>query len=159
MPNVKELHVNGSRRPLDAEENRPLLSVLRDDLGLTGAKYGCGEGHCGACTVLIGGRAARSCQTRVGAAAGKEIRTIEGLADNDWLHPLQLAFLDCGALQCGYCTPGMIMQALELLTDRPKADRAAIVSGMNGNVCRCGTYGRIVAAIEQAARTMNGGGR
>jgi aerobic-type carbon monoxide dehydrogenase small subunit (CoxS/CutS family) len=159
MPNVTSLNVNGARQTLDADDNRYLLSVLRDDLGLSGAKYGCGEGRCGACTVLVDGQATRSCQTRVSAVAGKQIRTIEGLATGDRLHPLQQAFLDCGALQCGYCTPGMIMQATELLNKQPSADREAIVKGMNGNVCRCGTYVRIIAAIEKAAQSMKGGVR
>lgn len=159
MPNITSLNVNGANRPLDADDNRYLLSVLRDDLGLSGAKYGCGEGRCGACTVLIDGQATRSCQTRVSAVADKQIRTIEGLATGDRLHPLQQAFLDCGAMQCGYCTPGMIMQAAELLNKQPTADREAIAKGMNGNVCRCGTYVRIVAAIEKAAQSMKGGVR
>jgi aerobic-type carbon monoxide dehydrogenase small subunit (CoxS/CutS family) len=159
MPNVTELHVNGSRRPIDADENRYLLSVLRDDLGLAGAKYGCGEGKCGSCTVLIDGQATRSCQTRVGNVGGKPIKTIEGLATGDRLHPLQQAFLDCGALQCGYCTPGMIMSAAELLAAQKSPNRDEIVKAMNGNVCRCGTYLRIVCAIEQAAQSMNGGAR
>jgi aerobic-type carbon monoxide dehydrogenase small subunit (CoxS/CutS family) len=159
MPNVTELQINGAHQPLDADENRYLLSVLRDDLGLTGAKYGCGEGRCGSCTVLIDGQATRSCQTRVSAVTGKKIRTIEGLANGDKLHPIQQAFLDCGAMQCGYCTPGMIMQAVDLLNSQPGADREAIIKGMNGNVCRCGTYVRIVAAIEQAGKAMKGGGR
>src|SRR5437016_7691903 len=102
MPNVTELHVNGTRRPLAADADRTLLSVLRDDRGLTGAKYGCGEGRCGACTVLVDGKAVRSCNTRVGVVAGKQVRTIEGLADGDRLHPVQEAFLACNAMQCGY---------------------------------------------------------
>src|SRR5207248_7057352 len=112
MPTVKELHVNGARRAVDADDNRTLLSVLRDDLGLTGCKYGCGEGRCGACTVLIDGQPTRSCTTRVGTAQGKPIRTIESLAVGEKLHPLQEAFLEAGAMQCGYCTPGMILSAL-----------------------------------------------
>ena len=159
MTTVRELHVNGKRHPLAADANRTLLSVLRDDLGLTGAKYGCGEGHCGACTVLVDGQPARSCKTRVEAAQGKPIRTIEGLADGDRLHPLQMAFLDAGAMQCGYCTPGMIMSAVALLEERPTVNRDDIVRSMNGNVCRCGTYQRIVTAIERAARVMKGGAR
>src|SRR6266849_6795738 len=111
MNQVTELHVNGSKRPLQADAERSLLSVLRDDLGLTGCKYGCGEGRCGACTVLIDGQSTRSCVTRVGAVQAKQIRTIEGLASGDTLHPLQEAFLEAGALQCGYCTPGMILSA------------------------------------------------
>src|SRR5215831_5996063 len=123
MATVKELHVNGVRRRIDADGERSLLSVLRDDLDLTGSKYGCGEGRCGACTVLLDGKPVRSCTTRVGAAEGKAIRTIEGLAQGDKLHPLQQAFLDAGALQCGYCTSGMLLSALALLTDQPGAGR------------------------------------
>ena len=159
MPSIKELHVNGSRRSLDADPERTLLSVLRDDLDLTGSKYGCGEGRCGACTVLIDGQPTRSCVTRVGAVAGKQIRTIEGLAEGGKLHPLQEAFLQAGALQCGYCTPGMIMSAVGLLANDPQASREDIVRSMNGNICRCGTYARIVTAIEQAAKAMKGGAR
>jgi aerobic-type carbon monoxide dehydrogenase small subunit (CoxS/CutS family) len=159
MATIKELHVNGSRRPVEADTERSLLSVLRDDLDLTGSKYGCGEGRCGACTVLLDGQPVRSCTTRVGAAAGKPIRTIEGLAQGERLHPLQEAFLQAGALQCGYCTPGMIMSALALLTSQPEATRDEIVRSMNGNLCRCGTYARILTAIEQAAKVMKGGTR
>lgn len=157
MPAVKELQVNGIKRSVDADTDRTLLSVLRDDLGLTGCKYGCGEGECGACTVLLDGRRIRSCSTSVGAAEGKPIRTIEGLANGDKLHPVQEAFLECGSMQCGYCTPGMIMSAVGLLELKPEAGRDEIVQGMNGNICRCGTYTRIVCAIEKAAKTMKGG--
>jgi aerobic-type carbon monoxide dehydrogenase small subunit (CoxS/CutS family) len=159
MPAVKELHVNGTARPVDADAARTLLSVLRDDLGLTGAKYGCGEGECGACTVLVDGRPVRSCSTRVGTAAEKKISTVEGLAVGEKLHALQQAFLDHDALQCGYCTPGMIMSALALLTNNPEPTREEIIRGMTGNICRCGTYTRIIAAIEQAAKAMKGGGK
>jgi aerobic-type carbon monoxide dehydrogenase small subunit (CoxS/CutS family) len=159
MPAVKELHVNGAAKPVAADPERTLLSVLRDDLGLTGAKYGCGEGHCGACTVLIDGRAVRSCSTRVEAAAEKKISTIEGLAAGDKLHAIQEAFLDIGAMQCGYCTPGMILSALALLSKNPQPTRDEIIIGMNGNICRCGTYQRIITAVEQAAKTMKGGGQ
>jgi aerobic-type carbon monoxide dehydrogenase small subunit (CoxS/CutS family) len=159
MPNVKELTVNGARRAVDTDPERSLLSVLRDDLGLTGAKYGCGEGNCGACTVLLDGQRVRSCVTRVGAADGKPVRTVEGLADGDKLHPLQQAFLDAGALQCGYCTPGLLMSAVGLLEATPDAGREEIARGLNGNVCRCGTYTRIVAAVEKAAREMKGGAK
>jgi nicotinate dehydrogenase subunit A len=157
MPNVKELHVNGANKPVNADAERSLLSVLRDDLGLTGAKYGCGEGECGACTVLLDGKRVRSCTTRVGSAEGKPIRTIEGIASGDKLHPVQEAFLACGAMQCGYCTPGMIVSAVGLLENKPQPTRDEIVSGMNGNICRCGTYTRIVAAVEKAAQAMKGG--
>jgi aerobic-type carbon monoxide dehydrogenase small subunit (CoxS/CutS family) len=159
MPTVTELRVNGDKRPVAADPDRTLLSVLRDDLGLTGSKYGCGEGRCGACTVHLDGHRAHSCVTRIGTVQGKEVRTIEGLAIGDRLHPLQQAFLDAGALQCGYCTPGMIMAAAALLADNPAPSRDEIVKALNGNVCRCGTYGRIVTAVEQAAKAMKGGGK
>ena len=159
MPSIREIHVNGSKRMLDADPDRSLLSVLRDDLELTGCKYGCGEGRCGACTVLIDGQPTRSCTTPVGEVEDKHVRTIEGVVNGDKLHPLQEAFLEAGAMQCGYCTPGMIMSALALLTNEPQPDRAEIVRFMNGNICRCGTYGRIVTAIEKAAKAMKGGGQ
>ena len=159
MATVKELHVNGSKRPLDADAERSLLSVLRDDLDLTGSKYGCGEGRCGACTVLLDGQPVRSCSTLVGSAAEAEIQTIEGLAKDGKLHPLQEAFIKADALQCGYCTSGMIMSAVALLNRDPQPSRDDIVRFMNVNICRCGTYTRIVAAIEEAARTMKGGSK
>jgi aerobic-type carbon monoxide dehydrogenase small subunit (CoxS/CutS family) len=159
MPTVSELNVNGKKCSVEADAQRSLLSVLRDDLDLTGCKYGCGEGKCGACTVLVDGRPIRSCNTEVGDAAGKPIRTIESLAEKDKLHPLQQAFLDSGAMQCGYCTPGMLMSAFALLTRKPDADRDEIVRSMAGNICRCGTYSRIVAAVEKAALVMKGGVR
>jgi aerobic-type carbon monoxide dehydrogenase small subunit (CoxS/CutS family) len=159
MPTITELHVNGSKRAIEADAERSLLSVLRDDLDLTGCKYGCGEGRCGACTVLIDGRPTRSCTTPVAAVQGKKVRTIEGLAVGDKLHPLQEAFLQAGALQCGYCTPGMILSAVGLLTREAEPSREEIFRAMQGNICRCGTYTRIAAAIEQAARIMKGGER
>ncbi len=152
MANVKELHVNGSRRVVDSDPERSLLSVLRDDLDLTGSKYGCGEGRCGACTVLLDGQAVRSCSTLVGAAGSKSIETIEGLAKDGKLHPVQEAFLEADALQCGYCTCGMIMSACSLLKRDPHPSRDDIVRAMNGNICRCGVYPRILSAIERAAR-------
>jgi aerobic-type carbon monoxide dehydrogenase small subunit (CoxS/CutS family) len=156
MATVKELHVNGSRRVVNADSERSLLSVLRDDLDLTGSKYGCGEGRCGACTVLLDGRAVRSCSTPVSTAADTEIQTIEGLAKDGKLHPLQEAFLKHDALQCGYCTCGMIMSALALLSRDPDPSREDIVRFMNGNICRCGAYPRIVAAIQEAAQRKGG---
>jgi aerobic-type carbon monoxide dehydrogenase small subunit (CoxS/CutS family) len=159
MATVAELHVNGARRRIDADAERPLLSVLRDDLDLCGSKYGCGEGRCGACTVLVDGRPVRSCVTPLSTAEGKIVRTIEGLASADRLHPLQQAFLEADALQCGYCTPGMIMSALALLDQTPRPSREEIVRAMNGNICRCGTYPRIIAAIEEASRRLQGGAR
>jgi aerobic-type carbon monoxide dehydrogenase small subunit (CoxS/CutS family) len=159
MATIKELHINGSRRVLDADAERSLLSVLRDDLDLTGSKYGCGEGRCGSCTVLIDGQPVRSCTTRVGAVSDKPIRTIEGLAGDGELHPVQQAFLQADALQCGYCTSGMIMSAVALLSREPEPSRDDIVRAMNGNICRCGTYSRILTAIERAAKAMKGGGK
>src|SRR6516225_6268285 len=159
MPAIKELHVNGSRRALDADGERSLLSVLRDDLDLTGCKYGCGEGRCGACTVLIDGQPTRSCVTRTDAVAGKQVKTIEGLAAGGKLHPVQEAFLAADALQCGYCTPGMILSAVGLLAREPNPSREDIARAMSVNVCRCGAYSRIVTAIEQAARVLRGGGK
>ena len=159
MSRITELNVNGSRLKVEVDSEKSLLSVLRDDLDLTGSKYGCGEGQCGACTVLIGGVLARSCITQVGAAASKPITTIEGLESNGRLHPLQQAFIDADALQCGYCTSGMIMSGVALLSKNPSPGEAEIVRLMEGNVCRCGTYPRIVAAITKAARQMKGGAR
>jgi nicotinate dehydrogenase subunit A len=159
MDPITKLHVNGGDRTLAADPDRTLLSVLRDDLCLTGSKYGCGEGRCGACTVHIDGQRAYSCQTRISNVRAKKVSTIEGLATGDRLHPLQQAFLDVGSMQCGYCTPGMIMAAAVLLSDNPTPTRDEVIRGMNGNICRCGTYGRIISAIEQAATAMKGGGQ
>jgi aerobic-type carbon monoxide dehydrogenase small subunit (CoxS/CutS family) len=159
MPTVKALHVNGTSQSIDAEADRSLLSVLRDDLGLTGAKYGCGEGHCGACTVLIEGKATRSCITRMETVEDKKVRTVEGLTAGQKMHAIQEAFLAAGSMQCGYCTPGMVMSAYSLLSEKPDPTRDEIIKGMNGNICRCGTYTRIIAAIEQAAKAMKGGGK
>ena len=151
MARVTELLVNGGRRRIDVDADRTLLSVLRDDLDLTGAKFGCGEGQCAACTVLIDGVAAKSCLTKVGAVAGKKIVTIEGLAPEGALHPVQQAFLDADALQCGYCTPGMILGAVALLRRTPNPTDSEIATGMNGHICRCGTYPRVISAIRSAA--------
>ncbi len=147
------LAINGKSYSVDTDPQTSLLTVLREDLDLTGSKYGCGEGMCGACTVLIDGKAQRSCVTRVGSVAGKQITTIEGLADGDRLHPVQQAFLDVGAMQCAYCTSGMIMSAVALLKKNPSPSESDIVDFMDGNVCRCGTYSRIVTAIQKAAKT------
>ncbi len=153
MPKPIELHINGTLRRVDADPERSLLSVLRDDLDLTGTKYGCGEGQCGACTLLIDGRPTRSCLTAVGAAVNKEIVTIEGLsAEGGSLHPVQQAFLDMDALQCGWCTPGMILGAVGLLRSNPNAGEAEIAAGLNGHICRCGTYPRIIAAVRAVAK-------
>jgi aerobic-type carbon monoxide dehydrogenase small subunit (CoxS/CutS family) len=151
------LTINGRPQSVSADPRRSLLSVLRDDLQLTGCKYGCGEGECGACTVIIDGKATRSCITPLADCADKRLTTIEGLADGNKLHPLQQAFLDAGAMQCGYCTPGMIMNGAALLEKHPRPTRDQIIDGMNGNVCRCGTYSRIIAALEQAAEATKGG--
>jgi aerobic-type carbon monoxide dehydrogenase small subunit (CoxS/CutS family) len=151
MLKVTELHINGKFYQVDADAETSLLSVLRDQLDLTGSKYGCGEGQCGACTVLLDGEMHRSCITPVGAAAKKQISTIEGLAENNRLRPLQQAFLDEQALQCGYCTSGMIMSATALLRAHPDPSEDQIRQFMQGNVCRCGTYPRIVRAIQRAA--------
>ena len=143
------LHINGTPHPTEVDPDRTLLSVLRDELGLTGTKYGCGEGKCGACTVLVDGAPVQTCQMTVGAAAGSHILTVEGLASGDELHPLQAAFLAEGALQCGYCTPGMIMSALDLAHNNPQASEAEIARAMQDHICRCGSYARIVAAITK----------
>jgi len=148
---VTELDVNGARRRLDADPERTLLSVLRDDLDLTGTKFGCGEGQCAACTVLIDGVPTRSCLTKVGSLAGKKIVTIEGLAPEGKLHPVQEAFLEADAMQCGWCTPGMILGAVGLLRRTPHPSESEIINGMNGHICRCGTYPRVIAAIRSAA--------
>lgn len=148
-----ELEVNGHRHSLDVDPSRSLLGVLRDELALTGAKYGCGEGQCGACTVLLGEHAVHSCLTPVSAAVGTSITTVEGLERDGRLHPVQEAFLHENALQCGYCTTGMIMTAVALLRATPRPSRTDVVSAMQGNLCRCGTYSRIVAAIERAAES------
>ncbi len=151
-----ELRVNGEQRRVDADAQQSLLSTLRDQLDLMGCKYGCGEGRCGACTVLIDGKATRSCVTPVGDCGGRPITTIEGLAHDGKLHPLQQAFLDCGAMQCGYCTTGMIMSGVGLLQRNQSPTTEEVKRSMEGNVCRCGTYPRIVAALEMAAGSMKG---
>lgn len=151
-----ELLINGVRHQVDAEPDRTLLTVLRDELDLTGTKYGCGEGQCGACTVLIAGLPARACQTRAAALNGKAVTTIEALEKNGRLHPLQQAFLDHQAMQCGYCTPGMILSGVALLAKNANPSREEIVSALQGNVCRCGTYPRIIAAVQAAALKLKG---
>lgn len=151
-----ELEVNGVKRHVEADTEASLLEVLREDLGLTGTKYGCGESQCGACTVLIGGQAVHSCIASVGEAVGQPITTIEGLEKNGKLHPVQQAFLDHGAMQCGYCASGMIMAAVGFLSTNPNPTDAQITGHMSGNICRCGGYPRMVAAIKDAAQTMRG---
>jgi aerobic-type carbon monoxide dehydrogenase small subunit (CoxS/CutS family) len=151
--------LNGSPRRLTVDETRMLLWVLRDDLGLTGTKFGCGESVCGACTVLVDDEAVRSCVTPVGEVHGKKVVTIEGLAHDDRLHPLQEAFVQHLGYQCGYCTPGMIMGAHALLLKNPKPTRAQIVQHMEAHLCRCGAHVRIFDAIESASAAMAGGAR
>jgi len=151
MAKVTSLSVNGRKLPVDVDSTVSLLSVLRNDLDLTGSKYGCGEGQCGACTVLIDGQPMRSCITQVGRAAEKQITTIEGLEKDGKLHPLQAAFIKADAMQCAYCTSGMIVAASALLNKNSKPSRADIIAGMNGNICRCGTYQRIIEAIQIAS--------
>ena len=154
MPSNINLLINGQTLRVDAEPNDTLLSVLREQLDLTGSKYGCGEGQCGACTVLIDGKAHRSCITPVSSVANKSVTTIEGLARGQHLHPVQQAFLDEDAMQCAYCTSGMIMSAVSLLNNKRNPSDEEILQFMQGNICRCGTYPRIVAAIRKAADAM-----
>ena len=149
------LSVNGTDRKVSAPAEETLLSVLRNRLGLTGTKYGCGEGQCGACTVLLDARAVRSCQMPVGDAAGKSITTIEGLEQDGRLHPVQQAFLETEAFQCGYCTPGMIVSAMALLKKNANPSEGEIASSLAGNICRCGTYTRIVSAVRRAAQSAS----
>jgi aerobic-type carbon monoxide dehydrogenase small subunit (CoxS/CutS family) len=151
MPDAIELRINGAAKNVQSNPDRSLLSVLRDDLDLTGAKYGCGEGQCGACTVLVDGKPTRSCLTSVRTVAGKEILTVEGLEKDGKLHPVQEAFLEIGAMQCGYCTCGMILTAVALLNSKPQPTEQDIVESMNGNICRCCAYPRIAAAVRSAA--------
>ena len=154
MQDKLQLHVNGSAHNIKVDPDRSLLSVLREELGMTGAKYGCGEGQCGACTVLLDGKPTRSCITRVGAVDKKQVTTIEGLENEGVLHPVQAAFLEADAMQCGYCTSGMIMSAVGLLKRNGNPTEAEIMSAMQGNMCRCGTYRRIIRAIQKAAQTQ-----
>ena len=156
MNRILRFQLNGKPVELKTDDERTLLWVLRGDLEATGTKYGCGEGICGSCTVVVDGEAVRSCAATVGSIDGKDVLTIEGLATDGRLHPLQQAFVDHGALQCGYCTPGMIMNAYAMLRANAKPDAAAIASGMEDNLCRCGAHPRIVAAIQDAARKMGG---
>ncbi|MGC8884374.1 MAG: (2Fe-2S)-binding protein [Bryobacteraceae bacterium] len=149
--------VNGEPREVDTYPDRPLLEVLREDFGLTGTKYGCGEGQCRACTVLLDGAPVLSCITPVRAAAGRRITTIEGLARNGELHPVQEAFLREGAMQCGYCTAGMVLRTVALLEKTPAPTRARILDALQGSLCRCCGYPRIVAAVELAARLRRAG--
>jgi aerobic-type carbon monoxide dehydrogenase small subunit (CoxS/CutS family) len=151
--------LNGNPVSLSVDPARMLLWVLRTEFGLTGTKYSCGEGHCGACTVLIDDEAVRSCQFPVKDVRSKSVVTIEGLASGDKLHPLQAAFVRYNAMQCGYCTPGMILSAYSLLKKNPRPTRGQILQGLEDNLCRCGGYTRIIQAVETAAREMARGGR
>ena len=151
MPSNINLLINGQTVRVDAQPNETLLAVLREQLDLTGSKYGCGEGQCGACTVLIDGKAHRSCTTPVSSVANKSVTTIEGLARGQHLHPVQQAFIDEDAMQCAYCTSGMIMSAVALLNNKRNPTDEEILQFMQGNICRCGTYPRIVSAIRKAA--------
>ncbi len=156
MPNPIAFKLNDKPVRLDVDPDRTLLWVLRTDLGLTGTKFGCGEGHCGACTVLLDGAPVRSCLQKVKDVKGKEVLTIEGLATNGTLHPVQKAFLEHDALQCGFCTPGMVLTAVGLLAKKPKPTREQIIQGMEQNLCRCGAHTRIIDAITAAASELKG---
>ncbi|PSR55878.1 ferredoxin [Adhaeribacter arboris] len=146
-----ELQVNGVKRTAKATPETSLLSVLRDEFDLTGTKYGCGEGQCGACTVLLDGKAVRSCRTPISSLSGKEIITVEGLEKNGRLHPVQEAYLKVDVFQCGYCASGMVLSTVALLKNNPHPTQEQIIDFMNGNICRCGTYPRILQAIQEAA--------
>jgi aerobic-type carbon monoxide dehydrogenase small subunit (CoxS/CutS family) len=154
MTTTIRFSLNGVAKSLDVEEDRMLLWVLRTELGLTGTKFGCGEGFCGSCTVLVDGKPERSCQLPMRGVAGKKVMTIEGLAKNGELHPVQAAFVEHDALQCGFCTPGMILAAYGLLLENSQPTRQEILQHMDDNLCRCGAHVRIVAAIETAAAEM-----
>ncbi len=153
------LRVNGVERAVSGDRGRSLLRVLREELDLTGTKYACGEGECGACTVLVDGVAVRACRTPLSEVAGRSITTIEGLADGDRLHPVQQAFLDAGAFQCGFCTPGMIVAVVSLLAQNPRPGDAEVRSALDGNLCRCGGYLRILDAVQRAVRASESGAR
>jgi aerobic-type carbon monoxide dehydrogenase small subunit (CoxS/CutS family) len=154
MAKTIELEVNGKRYSVNYPPDTPLLYVLRDEIGLTGSKYGCGEGQCGACTVLIGGAPRRSCQIPVSSAAGKPVTTIEGLEKEGRLHPVQQAFLDAGAFQCAFCTSGMIMSSVGLLQGNANPSQSEIIQFLQGHICRCGAHPRIIDAVRQAAKMM-----
>lgn len=155
MATITRLHVNGGEAAVRADGEKPLLGVLRDDLGLTGCKPGCGEGQCGACTVLVDDKPVRACSMKAGDVGEGKIRTVEGLAKDGKLHPVQQAFLDADALQCGYCTCGMIMSAVALLEKHPRPTEEEFHAGMDGNICRCGVYNNIRAAVKLAAETRS----
>jgi aerobic-type carbon monoxide dehydrogenase small subunit (CoxS/CutS family) len=155
MKEAIQFTLNNKPVRLDVENDRMLLWVLRTELGLTGTKYGCGEGFCGACTVLVDKVAVRSCQLPIIEVKGKEVLTIEGLTKNGELHPLQRAFMEHNALQCGYCTPGMILNAYGLLVKNPRPSYNDIVQAMEGNLCRCSSYNRIIEAVQSVSRSFN----
>lgn len=157
MARVSELNVNGTRHAVDVDGEATLLSVLRDQLDLTGTKYGCGEGQCAACTVLIDGNPRHSCQIKAGSIGQRKITTIEGLEKNGELHPVQQAFIDADAMQCAYCTSGMVLGGVALLASNPNPTEEQIIEYMNGHLCRCGVYQRIVEAIALAAKRMKAG--
>ncbi len=156
MNKIIKFILNGKQTSIKVDGERMLLWVLRTDLGLTGTKYGCGEGICGSCTVLIDGDAVRSCQISIKEVEGKSVTTIEGLENNGKLHPVQKAFIDNDALQCGYCTPGMIMNAVALLNKKPDLSEKEIIEGMEDNLCRCGAHKRIVSAVKDASNAIGG---
>ncbi len=156
MKRTIRFRLNGRPVAMETEDERMLLWLLRNDLELTGTKFGCGLGVCGACTVAVDGEAMRSCQTPLASVQGKSVVTIEGLERDGRLHPLQQAFIDHGGFQCGYCTSGMIMNAFAFLQQQPKPSREAIVEGMDGNLCRCGAHQRIIAAIQEASQKTGG---
>ena len=156
MEEIIQFELNGKTVELKADPNQTLLWILRTEFGLTGTKYGCGLGYCGSCTVLINGEAMRSCSMTMGDVKDAKVITIEGLAENGKLHPVQQAFIDHDALQCGYCTPGMIMNAVGLLNQNPEPTREDIINGMEDNLCRCGAHNRIIDAVASAAKAMKG---
>ena len=149
--------LNGKKTSVNVDSDRSLLSVLRKEFALTGTKYGCGEGHCGACTVLVNNESVRSCITAMDEVRGKEVTTIEGLAKGNDLHPLQKAFIKHDAMQCGFCTSGMILTAHGFLIENPDPDESGIINAMDNNLCRCGSYKRILEAVKAAAKEMKGG--
>ena len=157
MEKLIRFKLNGKKTEITVDPTLTLLWVLRDQFGLTGTKYGCGEGHCGSCTVLIENEAYQSCAVQIGDVADQSILTIEGISSNGQLHPLQSAFIEKDALQCGYCTPGMIMNAYALLLNNPQPSRQEVIEAMEGNLCRCGAHIRIIEAIQSAGREMKGG--
>lgn len=157
MEKIIRFELNGKNEEILLDPNLTLLWILRDQFGLTGTKFGCGEGYCNACTVIVDNRPVQSCLMTMGEVNGKKVLTIEGLANKDALHPLQNAFIKHDAMQCGYCTPGMIMSAYGLLLRNPEPNREEIIRGMDYNLCRCGAHGRIIDAIEEAAAEMKGG--